>query len=109
MILKEAVHQNCSKCGRLEKEINPEQLGCDFCTTPIVPYGNDERLDVTVFHEEGKEPQYFYFCSWHCVFRFTKTIKTTYFFTLPYVSMGNKIVGRRGKDYFKEISKIGKA
>lgn len=108
MLIKEAVRQNCDKCGRYEKEISPEQHGCDQCKEPIVPYGNDERLDVTVFYDNDStsNTDRFYFCSWKCVFEFVKKIKTDHFFTLPYVTADNKIKGRRAADFFAAIKNV---
>jgi len=106
MIIKEAVNENCTECGRFKKEVSPELHGCDQCSKTIKPYGNDdERLDVTV-HDHTSSAKHFYFCSWSCVFKFARKVKTDYFFTLPYVSFDNRIVGRRAKDFLKEIKKI---
>lgn len=106
MLIKAAVDQNCSKCGRFEKNVEPEQYGCDQCRKPIVPYGNDERLDVTVFppnNQDHRGIEHFYFCSWKCVFQFVKKIKNTRFFTLPYVCFDNRIKGRRGVDFLSVV------
>jgi hypothetical protein len=105
MLLKAEVQETCGECGRYKRTVSPEQHGCDQCKKPIVPYGNDERLDVTVFYLNDRT-EHFYFCSWHCVFVFVKKIKTNHFFTLPYVCYDNKIVGRRASDFFKEVRKI---
>ena len=103
MLIKEAVREDCKECGRFKREISPERHGCDECRKPIVPYGNDdERLDVTVFHNE-EASEHFYFCSWRCVFTFVRSVKTDYFFTLPYVCINNKIIGRRAKDFLKAL------
>ena len=106
MLIKEAVRQNCSKCGRYEKEISPEQHGCDRCKKPIEPYGNDERLDVRIF-SNSDSTKIFYFCSWECVFKFLKKRpKCDHFLTLPYVCFDNKIKGRRAKDFFAAIKGV---
>lgn len=104
MLIKEAVNETCSECGRHKREVSPEQHGCDKCLKPVTPYGNDERLEVSVFYADNEATKHFYFCSWDCVFAFVKTIKTDHFFTLPYVCADNKIVGRRAKDFLKAIS-----
>ena len=109
MLIKAAVHENCGECGRIKKEVSPEEYGCDKCRKPIVPYGNDERLDITVFHNDQElATDHFYFCSWRCVFSFAKKIKTDHFFTLPYVSCDNKIEGRRAQDFMWQIRSLGK-
>lgn len=105
MLLKESVREDCTKCGHYIREISPEQHGCDKCKKPIVPFGNDERLDVAVFHS-GDSTKHFYFCSWECVFKFVKTVKSDHFFTLPYVSINNKIPGRRASDFWKIVRKL---
>jgi hypothetical protein len=105
MLIKEAVREDCPTCGRFVKEVSPEQHGCDECRKPIVPYGNDERLDIAVFRNNAETKHYF-FCSWKCVFKFAKKIKTDHFFTLPYVSFDNTLVGRRAKDFMREIAKV---
>lgn len=107
MLIKEAVHENCKECGRFKREISPEQHGCDECRSPIVPCGNDERLEVVVFHNDSREStEQFYFCSWACVFRFVKRIKTDNFFTLPYVVADHKIKGRRAQDFQALIKRL---
>jgi hypothetical protein len=106
MIIKKAVDQTCSKCGCYEKQISPEQHGCDQCKKPIVPFGNDERLDVGVFYLH-KATKHFYFCSWRCVFNFVMRLKTDHFFTLPYVVFDHKIKGRRAVDFFREVRRRG--
>ena len=105
MLIKEAVRQDCPKCGRFEKEISPEEHGCDQCRKLIVAYGNDERLDVSIFHYHSST-EHFYFCSWKCVFKFVRKVNTNQFFRLPYVCADNKIVGRRAKDFMAEIRKM---
>ena len=105
MLLKKAVREDCDKCGRFVREVSPEQHGCDQCKKPIVPFGNDERLDIRMFKQAGGT-ETFYFCSWRCVFTFARKIHTDYFFTLPYVSMDNVMPGRRVKDFQAEIKKI---
>lgn len=107
MLIKAHEVENCGSCGRFVKEISPEQHGCDRCKKPIVPYGNDERLDVRVYHkgDNGRTDTY-YFCSWKCVFGFVRKFKCDYFFTLPYVSFDNTIKGRRAKDFFSVVSAI---
>lgn len=107
MLIKEAVIEECNKCGRYVRELEPEQHGCDQCKKPIEPYGNDERLDVSVFHNDNKtSTERFYFCSWACVFRFVRNLKPDYFFTLPYVCADNKIKGRRAKDFFRIVRRF---
>lgn len=105
MRIKEAVQENCGECGRFKREISPEQYGCDECKTPIAPFGNDEQLDVTVFYKSDSA-EHFYFCSWKCVFEFTRHIATDYFFKLPYVSHDNAMPGRRAKDFFAAIKNV---
>jgi hypothetical protein len=109
MKIKEAVVERCNECGGFKKEISPEQYGCDFCRKPIEPFGNDERLEVSVFCNRGDTTtKNYYFCSWRCVFGFlqSKKARTDYFTTLPYVSFDNKIVGRRAMDFFALIKKL---
>lgn len=107
MLIKEQKVENCECCGRFVKEISPEQHGCDQCEKPIVPYGNDERLDVRVFsNKRDSSSKAYFFCSWKCVFKFVKKVKTDYFFTLPYIIFDNKVKGRRVKDFFAAIKAI---
>ncbi len=105
MLIKAAVTKNCEKCHRFVKEISPEQHGCDQCKKPIVPYRNDERLEVSVFHKQA-EVEHSYFCSWKCVFKFVKKLKTDHFFTLPYVVSDHKIQGRRAIDFQAAIRMV---
>lgn len=70
MKLKDAVYASCGECGRNKREISPEQFGCDQCQKPIEPFGNDERLDVILFHKDSMATENFHFCSWACVFKF---------------------------------------
>jgi hypothetical protein len=107
MIIKKAVYEDVPTTMR--REVCPEQHGCDQCKKPIVPYGNDERLDIKVFHhDDDTGVKDFFFCSWHCVFKFCRKIKTDYFFTLPYVCFDNKLPGRRAKDFLAVARKLGR-
>ena len=110
MKIKDYVTENCPTCNSFIREISPEEWGCDQCRKPIVPCGNDERLDVKLFYKKDGETcsDDYYFCSWACVFNFVLKKRTNYFITLPYVSFDHKIKGRRAKDFFDIIKKLAK-
>lgn len=106
MIIKKAQYKKVRKT--VSVMIADEQYGCDCCRKKIIPYDSD-RLQVTVFHKneaKGTTTEDYHFCSWKCVFRFIPTIKTDYFFNLPYVSNDNTVKGKTMQDFMDVIADI---
>ena len=108
MLLKERVYEKCSQCNQTTKVIQEKSYGCDCCKKPIdelLNSGNtkhNDYLQVTVFHD-GNKADDFQFCSWVCVFKKLKKIKTNYFITLPYLAYDQKEKGQTVKDFWKCI------
>ena len=106
MLLRKAKTERCSKCNSYIKEIESEQYGCDTCRKPIDLVNDKENryaeyLQITVFHStpENRTENY-EFCSWKCLFKKLRTIKTDYFITLPYLAFDRTLKGMSVKDFF---------
>jgi len=88
MIIKQRVSRKCKECG-LSKLVKHEEYGCDNCKAPIEPDKSAidrDHLRVTVFHQHREETDTLEFCSWECVFRKLRELKTDHFIDLPYLS-----------------------
>lgn len=106
MIIKKAQYKKVRKTVTVMT--HEEQHGCDCCRKRIIPYDGD-KLQLTVFNkdkQQGTVSNNYHFCSWKCLFRFIPTIKSDYFFNLPYVSYDNKTKGMRAQDFMEVIAAI---
>ena len=106
MILKESVDTKCKECGKYETTI-PALKGCDVCKSPIYEECQSS-LDIKVFRREDKDgfwDQYI-FCSWKCLFKKLKTLKTYEFISLPYLAYEKQTKGTSVKDFWKVIKSI---
>lgn len=105
MIIQKAKWTQCKECGRDKELIQQELHGCDCCkkTMGNAKEGMEDYLEITVFHHNGKT-QRLEFCSWKCVFKKLKTIKTDYFISLPYLHFDVRTKGQTHKDFWKAIA-----
>jgi len=84
--------------------IQSESYGCDTCKTSIsLLTKNDEHeyLDITVFHRVESGTTHYQCCSWVCVFKKLKTLKTDYFISLPFLKFDTTVKGQTARDFFK--------
>jgi len=106
MKIKEAVIKRCEHCNSYTKEISPDIYGCDTCKKEIAyPHNNrntkySEYLKVDVFYNNKEGSKQYQFCSWKCLFKKLKDIKTDYFISLPYLSFDKMPKGATVKDFF---------
>lgn len=103
MLLKEQKWEDCPTCKRHGKIIQQEVYGCDVCKKEIdLNKKGAEYLDATVFHhDQEKAAEHMHFCSWRCVIRGLKKVKTDYFISLPFLHYGSGAKGLMAKDFFK--------
>jgi hypothetical protein len=102
MLIREAEWKVCPTCKRKEHIIKEEAYGCDCCKKIIDLNNGDEYLRVQVF-QTGGETSTYYLCSWKCVFKFLKTVKSDYFISLPFLSFKERGKGMAVKDFWKCI------
>jgi len=100
MIIKERKFRECPECGS-KKLIKDEEYGCDTCKSPII----DTYLSLTLFKHSDESKDY-HFCSWECVLKKLKTLKTDYFITLPYLSFDEPTEKRGYKGFWKAIERV---
>ncbi len=101
MIIKERVYEKCPKCGS-SKFVSDEEYGCDSCKKKIdLSKPDSEYLRATVFYDPGGKTQDFQFCSWKCVLKKLRRVKSNYFINLPHLHFDHKKPGLRACDFFK--------
>lgn len=73
------------------KTLTEEVYGCDECRCEIKEYPNESnRLEVTVFQNDGDDAGHLHFCSWKCTLKHIPKIKSDYFVSLPYLYFDGK-------------------
>jgi hypothetical protein len=66
VLIKEATYKKVRVTQT--REVTPDIYGCDECSEEIKQFPNEEnRLEVKVFHKDGKVTGDLHFCSWECV------------------------------------------
>ena len=104
MIIQKAKWKKCGECGRNDELIQQELFGCDNCKKKFgsAKDGMGDYLELTVHEHNGKHHR-MEFCSWGCVFKKLKTVKTDYFVSLPFLNFDVKTKGQTPKDFWKAI------
>ena len=103
MKLKERKWSICSKCGHNLKIIQEESYGCDLCKKTMKE--GSSRLEIIIF-QRSLEPIHHQLCSWKCVFKFLRKVKSDYFVNLPYLSFDEKTKGKTVSDFWKCIKNM---
>ncbi len=98
MFLTERVYESCKCCGKSGKLLKEETYGCNECRKEIDIDGS--RLEVTVFSNTNAAERR-HFCSWKCVVKNIRKIKTDYFVSLPYLLYDDAPKGMRVADFIK--------
>ena len=99
MIIKEREWNTCSCCGS-RKLKSEEVYGCDECRKEIDLNQPDRaHLEAAVFHH-GSESKHLHFCSWRCVIKGLRKVKTDHFISLPFLLYDEAGKGLRARDFF---------
>lgn len=106
MIIKPRVYKE--KMVRQRVMVSDDVHGCDECKKEIKEYPNERsRLEVTVHFNNNENTEHLHFCSWGCVVKHLKKIKTDYFASLPFLYFdGSKKTGRHATDLLKLLKHI---
>ena len=104
MKLKELVREKCNKCGQRGKIISEEVYGCDNCKKEIdMSKPESDYLKLQVFYQIAGV-DHLEFCSWKCLFKKAKKLKSDYFISLPFLHFDGKFKnGCQSKDFWKYI------
>jgi len=103
MLLKDRVWKSCPTCGSNRELVSEEVFGCDQCHKKT----SDEVLQVNVFFKNDVTDNY-HFCSWACVLKKLKRLKSDYFIDLPLLHFDGAPKGQRPVDFWKAIKEFGK-
>lgn len=105
MIIKKAKYKKVKVLQR--RMVSREVYGCDCCKKEIKEYPNEEeRLDMTVWHQkDDSDTRHYHFCSWDCVLKFVKTVKSDYFLNLPHVNFDYNKKSKKGIHRLVELLK----
>ena len=104
MIIQEEKWRSCESCGSHIERVQEKEYGCDTCRKHINEnYGQErEYLRLVVFAKtDNSGAKDYQFCSWKCVFKKLRTLKTDYFVSLPYLHFDSNIKGQRASDFLK--------
>jgi uridine kinase len=109
MIIKEAVYKKCHTCSST-KLTKDEELGCDFCETPLDYFSSDEYyLSISIYYtNREKETQYLHFCSWECCIKYLKKLFKHQpididFISLPYLYFNDYPKKQQYKEFLKHL------
>ena len=103
MLLKDIKFEKCKSCGANKRTIQERVYGCDNCKKVIDL--NKKRIDwleVTVFHQ-GSKADHHHLCSWKCVIRFVRKVKSDYFITLPFLHYNKGSPETRASAFLKLV------
>lgn len=104
MQLTESKYAKCNKCNQRTHCIQEAVFGCDACKKPInLRNSKRDYLQITVFTHGESDAKHYEFCSWVCVFKSLRTIKTDYFISLPFLIFDTNTEGQTVQDFLKHI------
>ena len=103
MELSPAKYKRCKSCKSVVRQIADVVYGCDECKKKISFKSNGkshhDHLEITVFMH-NQEAQHLHFCSWKCVFKKLKTVKSDNFISLPFLTFESDVVSGQTVDDF---------
>lgn len=113
MMIQERVTKKCDKCNSTLRITKAPVWECDECGSSMT----DNHLDITIhFHDDVPKEYSKYdkhndndsagmeFCSWKCLIKKLRTIKTDYFISLPFLSFDEQYGnGCKADDFFAEL------
>ena len=77
--------------------------GCDNCKKVIdLNKKATDWLEVTIFNQ-NREADHCQLCSWKCVIKFVRKIKSDYFVTLPFLHYDKGPPQTRASAFFREL------
>lgn len=97
-IIKKGERTECGECHRTISVTN-DVYGCDTCEKQI----DENALRVFVFSHKGSGASEYRFCSWACVLKKLKTLKSDYFIDLPFLHFDTATKGQHARDFFAAI------
>jgi len=108
MLIKQRVVEKCKECDHIVREVSPEQFGCDECRKPIEyevwGKSHHDYLEITVFHNSSDSTEHLHLCSWKCVAKKLRKVKSDYFVSLPFLHYEKDTVpGQRASDFLKLV------
>lgn len=109
MKIREEKWSNCKCCGKRDVLLQSDSYGCDSCEKPIDDLLDSDNtkyhdhLELSVWGNGRDGSERLQFCSWKCLFKKLKTIKTDDFISLPYLCYDQTIKGQTVKDFWKAI------
>ena len=106
MIKHKRVEERCETCKQVTKVISSDRYSCDECGAlmHLDTKGEQDFLDLTVFHNK-KPTRTIQCCSWECILKKVRRVRTDYFISLPFILFDGKVDGCRAKDFFAAINK----
>ncbi len=84
----------------VDVRVSNDIYGCDQCKKEFEE--NREYLQYTIHFQEGEAERH-EFCSWKCVLKSLKKVKTDYFVSMPFLHYDKGTAGTRAKDFLKAI------
>ncbi len=80
--------------------------GCDFCKKEIdFDAEGQQYLEIAVFQNNSGPSERKQFCSWVCVIKGLRKVKSDYFVSLPFLQYDAKKKGIRAKDFLALFKK----
>jgi len=89
----------------LVRVLEEERYGCDECKKQIDEMGGGEHeyLELKIFRNPGdNQSQHLHLCSWKCVLKKVRKVRSDYFVVLPFLLYKKKVKkGLRASDFLK--------
>ena len=105
MLIKDRTYKECNGCGHRRIATN-EVYGCDTCKK-VIDTNNPEReyLSATVHKKGADRATDIQCCSWRCMAKALRKVKTNYFVSMPFLMYEKAAKGMRAQDFFALLKK----
>ena len=106
MLLKERTYRTCKSC-KSRSHLRSEVYGCDTCRKVLdmnLPQADYLRANVHRHNQAGNSEEIIC-CSWKCMLKALRQVKSDYFVSLPFLHFDSTVKGMRAEDFFALMSR----
>lgn len=107
MLVKERVYRTCKSC-EARHLVSNEVYGCDTCKKVLdmnKPEADYLRASIHRHAQSGNSDEIIC-CSWACMLKALRKVKSDYFVSLPFLHFDKTPKGMRAEDFFKLFRRV---
>ena len=107
MLLKERAYRTCKSC-EARPQVSAEVYGCDTCKKVLdMNKPEADYLRASIHRHSPGTTDDLTCCSWKCMVKALRKVKTDYFVSLPFLHYDATQKGMRAKDFFDLMRRVG--